>query len=287
MFSLSRILIPIDFSQRCFGAASYAIPLAEHFDSEINLLHVLAPYQGSMELGAEGVTVGEMMAARKAKAQEHLDNFLNAALHHLHVKRTLLDGDPARRIVEWALRERSDLVMMATHGYGPFRRLLLGSVTAKVLHDTNCPVWTGVHVEQGPPVAWSKLCHIACAVDLSPSSEAALDWAAHLAGEFKAALSLIHVVPRLSSPGEDYYSREYHRMVADSANSRIAQFQHRLGTSAAVLLEAGEIPAAVCAAAAREHADLLVIGRGSTDASRLPTNAYAIIRRSPCPVVSV
>ena len=287
MFSLTRILIPIDFSQRCFGATSYAIPLAEHFNSEIDLLHVLPPYEGSMELGAESVTVGEMMAARKAKAQEHLDNFLNAALHHLRVKRTLLDGDPTSRIVEWALRERSDLIMMATHGYGPFRRLLLGSVTAKVLHDTNCPVWTGVHVEQGPPVAWSALGRIACAVDLSPSSEAALDWAALLAREFKAALSLIHVVPRLSSPGEDYYSREYHQKVAESANSRIAEFQNRLGTSAAVLLEAGEVPAAVCAAAAREHTDLLVIGRGLINASRLPTNAYAIIRKSPCPVVSV
>ena len=45
--------------------------------------------------------------------------------------------------------------------------------------------------------------------------------------------------------------------------------------------------AAVCAAADREHADLLVIGRGWINASRLPTNTYAIIRKSACPVVSV
>lgn len=287
MFSLTRILIPIDFSQRCLGATSYAIPLAEHFDSEINLLHVLPPYEAFSNDGMDDASIGEIMTARRTKAQKQLDDFLNAVLHHLRVKRTLLDGDPASRIVEWGLRERSDLIMMATHGYGPFRRLLLGSVTAKVLHDTNCPVWTGVHVEQGPPVAWSTLGHIACAVDLSPSSEAALDWAAHQSGEFTAALSLIHVVPRLDSPGEQYYSQEYHRRAAESANSRIAEFQNRLGTSAAVLLEAGEVPAAVCAAAAREGADLLVIGRGLINASRLPTNAYAIIRKSPCPVVSV
>ncbi len=287
MFSLARILISIDFSERCLGATRYAIPLAEHFDSEISLLHVLPPFEGSMELGADGVTVGEVMAARQVKAQEQLDNFLNAALHHLRVKRTLLDGDPASRIVEWGLRERSDLIMMPTHGYGPFRRLLLGSVTAKVLHDTNCPVWTGVHVEQGPPAAWSALARIACAVDLSPSSEAPLDWAARLAAEFRAALSLIHVVPRLSSPGEDYYSHEYHERVAESANSRIAELQNKLGTKARVLLEAGEVPGAVCAAADREQADLLVIGRGLINASRLPTNTYAIIRKSTCPVVSV
>ena len=39
---------------------------------------------------------------------------------------------------------------MPTHGYGPFRRFILGSNTAKVLHDADCPVWTGVHVEEIP-----------------------------------------------------------------------------------------------------------------------------------------
>jgi nucleotide-binding universal stress UspA family protein len=287
MFSLAKILIPIDFSERCLGATRYVIPLAEHFHSEINLLHVLPPFEGSDEVGGGGDTVGEMMAARQAKAQKQLGDFLNAALHHLRVKRTLLNGDPAPTIVDWQLRERSDLIMMPTHGYGPFRRLLLGSVTAKVLHDSDCPVWTGVHLEQGPPVEWSTLGHVACAVGLSPSSEKTLDWAANLAGELKAALSLIHVAPRLDSPGEEHYSSEYHRKVAESANSRVAQLQSRVGTNARFLLEAGEVAGAVCAAAAREHADLLVIGRGLINASRLPANTYAIIRKSACPVVSV
>jgi nucleotide-binding universal stress UspA family protein len=143
LFSLTKILIPIDFSERCLGATRYAIPLAEHFDSEISLLHVLPPFGDSDDADVNGVTIGEIMTARRAKAQKRMDDFLNAALHHLRVKRILLDGDPSRRIVEWGLRERSDLIMMPTHGYGPFRRLLLGSVTAKVLHDTDCPVLDG------------------------------------------------------------------------------------------------------------------------------------------------
>ncbi len=63
--------------------------------------------------------------------------------------------------------------------------------------------------------------------------------------------------------------------------------QNKLGTHAEVLLEAGDIPTAVGAAAERKHVDLLVIGRGLIGGSRLPTNTYAIIRKSPCPVVSV
>ncbi len=85
MFSLAKILIPIDFSERCLGATCYAVPLAEHFHSEINLLHVLPPFEGSGDVGVDGVTVGEIMAARQAKAQKQLDDFLNAALHHLRI----------------------------------------------------------------------------------------------------------------------------------------------------------------------------------------------------------
>jgi nucleotide-binding universal stress UspA family protein len=55
------------------------------------------------------------------------------------------------------------------------------------------------------------------------------------------------------------------------------------------LVEAGEPAKTICAAAERVSADVLVIGRGSAAGvyGRLRTNAYAIIRQSPCPVVSV
>ena len=58
---------------------------------------------------------------------------------------------------------------MPTHGYGIFRSMLLGSVTAKVLHDAACPVWTGVHVEETPPNS-AAFERILCAVDLTDKS---------------------------------------------------------------------------------------------------------------------
>ena len=72
MFSLRKILIPIDFSERCLGAAQYAIPLAEHFHCEVNLLHVLPPFGDYEDAGVGGVTIGEIMTARRAKAQRKL-----------------------------------------------------------------------------------------------------------------------------------------------------------------------------------------------------------------------
>jgi nucleotide-binding universal stress UspA family protein len=114
MFSLTKILFPIDFLERCLSATQFAIPLAERFNSEIILLHVLSLLDGTRAPDLDGTTVEDSIKARRTKATKQLDDFLSAALHHLRVKRTLLEGDPALRIVEWALREQSDLIMMPT-----------------------------------------------------------------------------------------------------------------------------------------------------------------------------
>ena len=63
----------------------------------------------------------------------------------------LAQGDAATEIVQFAMRENVDLIAMPTRGCGVFRKMLLGSVTAKVLHDASCPVWTSSHTEHVTP----------------------------------------------------------------------------------------------------------------------------------------
>jgi nucleotide-binding universal stress UspA family protein len=166
---------------------------------------------------------------------------------------------------------------MPTHGYGPFRRYILGSNTAKVLHDADCPVWTGTHLSESPAVVAAPFHHVMCAVDLGSQSAKALAWAAHFSREFDARLTLFHVTacdPQLRS----------------SAGDALNSLRSQVGASTAELdIESGEASRLICAAAKRLDADVLVIGRGSAAGvfGRLRTNAYAIIRESPCPVVSV
>jgi hypothetical protein len=81
----------------------------------------------------------------------------------MEAKRVVLEGDPARQIVDYAHEEKVDLIVMPTHGYGPFRQFILGSITAKVLHDADCPVWTGVHLEEAPQVTEPHRSGISCA----------------------------------------------------------------------------------------------------------------------------
>jgi len=186
MFPIAKILLPVDFSERANQAVRFAVPVAERFHSEIILLHVLPPYRefGAMELAS---AMTDILANRRSDAEQRIAGFLRAELAPHRVRRLLLDGDPASEIVDCARREEAGLIVMPTHGYGPFRRLLLGSVTAKVLHDADCPVWTTAHAET-PAAGETALKRILCAIDLSPSGSQALKWSAQLAAEFGAHL---------------------------------------------------------------------------------------------------
>lgn len=291
MFSIDKILLPIDFSERCLAAARYTVPtLEKKFGSEVTVLHVLAPYV-ELGMGEPGmIPTAESSAERKAQRSRSLDLFLAEELRMSRVKRILSEGDPARTIVEFARSENSDLIVIPTHGYGPFRRLLLGSVTSKVLHDADCAVWTGVHSEKEPSGEQLALNHILCAVDLGPHSAKALDWANRLAKEFGSKLTIVHVVASLDPRTEDYYfAPEWRKYVLDQAKEDIEKLQQNVGTHADVDLEKGDISKSVSSVAENLKADLVVIGRGAAAGvlGRFRTHANAIIRLSPCPVVSV
>ncbi len=290
MFPLSRILLPVDFSERCLGATRYAEALAGHFRAEITLLHVVEPIRyefSTLEFG--GTVMNDLVANRAEQARKQLDTFLEDELRDVRVRRELLEGDPAQRIVEYAHDQRVNLITIPTHGYGPFRRFILGSVAAKVLHDADCPVWTGVHLEDAPRAGSIVFRNVLCAVDLGPQSRKALAWASELAGEFKARLVLVHANPCIESRPGEYFDHDLASDLAKGARAELEKLSQAAGAKAEIFVDGGDAPHVVCRAAQKYKADLLVIGRGSAAGmiGRLRTNAYAIIRQSPCPVVSV
>jgi nucleotide-binding universal stress UspA family protein len=287
---LAKVLLPVDFSERSLGAARYAGTLARHFRSELTLLHVLTPphYEfGALEIG--GSMLSELYVDRAAQVEKELQEFLARELGDLQVTRLVLEGDAAQKIVEYAHDRHFDLIVMPTHGYGPFRRFILGSITAKVLHDADCPVWTGIHLEEAPPVEKIQFRKLLCAVDLGPQSQKSLEWAARMQAEFDAQLTLMHVTHSLEGRAGEYFDPNWRVELARQATEELQRLEDSAGVRADICIEAGDPPKQVCAVAACMGADLLVIGRGSAGGvfGRLRTNAYAIIRQSPCPVVSV
>ena len=259
MFQLKRILFPVDFSDRANKATAYVDALASQFGAELILLHVLEPLPYNAPLGdshgSHWEKFGEVFSA-----------------HHLHVKRLTEHGEPASRIVECAKRHEVDLIMMTTHGLGVFRRLIIGSNTAKVLHDADCPVWTGVHIEDAVHPEQVVCRRVLCAVDLGPSSVQVLRWAVGFVRGSGADLILVNVTT--NSP---------------RARRELEALQKATGSNAEMRIESGEPSKVVAQVAEEVKADLLVIGRCSTEGilGRLEMTAYSIIRQSPCPVISV
>jgi nucleotide-binding universal stress UspA family protein len=288
MQSLSRILLPVDFSERSVGAARYARLLAGASQCETILLHVVPPVQfqlGPVEMA--GVTVTELYRSQIELMQRELDSLRDSELSGINVRTLLAEGDPASRIVEIAHREEAELIVMPTHGYGPFRRFILGSNTAKVLHDADCPVWTGVHIAEAPAQP-PALEHILCAVDLGAESGKVLAWAEWLRRLFGAQLTLMHVTEAVSESA-DSSEEAWRANLRWAAEKELRRVLDAAASEASLLVEAGQPARAICASTARLKAGLLVIGRGSAAGvfGRLRTNSYAIIRQSPCPVVSV
>src|SRR4029077_15280139 len=111
-----------------------------------------------------------------------------------HTDSIAQEGEAGTVIDQVVQHQGADLVMMPTQGCGPLRRLLLGSVTAKVLHDVSAAVWTGVGsaiADHQPAIPYKS---IVCALDESDEAEAVLRAAAALAESYKAKLALIHVL---------------------------------------------------------------------------------------------
>jgi nucleotide-binding universal stress UspA family protein len=278
MFPPKKILFPVDFSERSVAAARMVETFAGHFQAELTLLHVVEP-----------LTYNDLPIDNTTVAEDQLSHFLVDELKHFDIKRVIAHGDPALRIIDRAESSNTDLIMLPTRGYGRFRRFILGSVAAKVLHDAKCPVWTGVHMEQIAPLENISFQRVLCAVDLGRQSCAALKYASQFASEFQSDLTIVHAIPTARDIPNVYVDQDWRQVLFQNAESTIENLQASLGTRADVRIEADEVPHAVANCATALNADLLVIGRSVEEGAlgRLRTNAYSIIRQSPCPVISV
>jgi nucleotide-binding universal stress UspA family protein len=294
MLKLRTILTPVDFSNRSIAAAEHSVALAERFGSKLIFFHTIppAPYQyaafeGGHYTGASWPTGPE---SRKY-FEKQLDALVERVSPRLPVEKVVVEGEPGREIEQMIQDREVDLVVMPTHGYGPFRRFVLGSVTSKVLHDVTCPVFTGAHIEEIPPHDPAPYKHVGCAVDLQPHSEAVLKWAWEFAQAENARLSVIHAVPVIDTGIVvlEQSAPNWSLQLISHARERVEKLLAKTGAKAEVFIESDDVQRYVARVAKENEIDLMVIGR-SMDHSifgRLRTNAYAVIRESPCPVVSV
>jgi nucleotide-binding universal stress UspA family protein len=284
-----HILVPYDFSTQSVQVVPFVRALASRFGARVTLLSVVPPTFEPVPAGMGGprIRAGEDAAEWRHNLQRELDQALLKELTGLCVDRIAVGGDPAIQITEVAHAHDVDLIMMPTHGVGTFRSFLVGSVTAKVLHDAACPVWTAAHATSQVASNIPRL--ILCAIDGSAATSTIVHWAAEFAQAAGARLNLLHVVGPISDwPALESEQRLQEHVRAD-AREQIGALLKSAGIEAPLRVAVGGIVQTVSEEARQEQADLMIIGRGSVPEpfGRLRTHAFSLIQRSPCPVVSV
>jgi nucleotide-binding universal stress UspA family protein len=288
MPNFRKILFPVDFSDRCRGAARHVEALAAHFGSTVTMLNVVETLGRPGDIDFAAMAFEMQVEHRTEHFSRVLAPFLAEEMKDIRVDRRIRHGDPARVIVRLATEEHFDLIVLPTHGFGGFRRFMLGSVAAKVLHDAPCPVWTGAHLEDAPPAEAIQYRRFLCAIDLPVHHEEALKLTTDLAEEFAGAVTLVYVLPVRSAAPLHYMDADLLLYLTGQAREQVDEIRNTLGIRADVCIESGDIARGVGKAAELHNADVIVIGRGHhTGLGRLTTHSYSIIRESPCPVLSV
>ena len=287
MMTIRKILFPVDFSPSCDAMVPFVKRAAAMFSAKVTLLYVLEPSASGFELLTRPAP--EVEEDHKTVACAKLTAYLSSELLVHEFPRLMVVGEAAARIAAVARDRGFDVIVMPTHA-GVFRRMLLGSTTAKVLNDADCMVMTTQHAETISPKPLEHREWV-CAIGLSADSERVLRIASQLAETAHANLSLIHAIPAVQPgpPVQLDLEERVQSMEKQAARDRVRDLQRIVGSHANVSIAIGPIKDALTGAARRLQADVLVIGRSSQPGTqgRLRDLTYAVVRDAPCPVLSV
>lgn len=299
MSTFSTILCPIDFSD-CSGVAlEHAIALARRHSSEVVALHAVLPAWPPLEGSLRHAPSEVAEPGAREKAMERLEAFvanaLRAAGSEARVRSMVVDGFPIDAILDAEKSLSADLLVLGTHGFGFAERLVLGSVTERVLRRATKPVLTVPRAACASPQ--KEFQTVLCGVDFGQPSLWALDLALGVAGGAGARLVLVHVIESL--PEEDpavfghFNVPEFRQFLVADAQKRLESLVDeaaRKETNPEFVVVSGKAYRQILRVAEERDADLLVLGiqgRGSIDLALFGSTANQLVRHARCPVLTV
>jgi universal stress protein A len=140
---IRSILLSIDFSEGSSQALQYAADIARRYGAKLYLLYVVHEI---VEAGGWYVPHPSMDNVYKdlvKDAQKELDGYGLEELKGLNgIERRVLRGAPHEEIVKFASDNKTDLIIIGTHGRRGIDRILFGSTAAYVVRHAPCPVLT-------------------------------------------------------------------------------------------------------------------------------------------------
>jgi nucleotide-binding universal stress UspA family protein len=274
-----KILVCTDGSPDSEGAITAALHLAKTTGSTVFLLEVvfyLAGYElQSPDALAPPLVNLELMQIQETAARERLENWrAEAAKEGVTLEPRIRTGSSAYEgILEEAGEIQPDLIIMGRHGYTGLTRLLMGSVTARVIGHRPCHVLVA---PQGVPLSFERLL---IASDGSPYSEAAWEEALSLARTMGSALIGVAVA------ASDRDIPSVTGVVRNLEAAAAAQ-----GITLETMIPMGRPEEGIVKAAEFRQASLIIVGsHGRSGLKRLLMGSVAerVIGHAKCPVLVV
>ncbi len=295
MVRLTSILCPVDLSDGSRHALDHALALARSYHARLTVMEVSWPLvPPPADPAAAGMFPAPIAtAADIEELKEGLRLFAARGTETgVAMDLQVREGAVVPGILHEAHRIGADLIVLGTHGRSGFDRLLLGSVTEKILRKAACAVMTVPPADRTEAPARTRRT-IVCGVDFSPLASRAVDYALSLAQEHQARLLLIHVIEwppeRTMSSSEE---REVDAMRAAARRSlhALVPDEARAWCETEEVATLGRPHEEIVRTARERDADLIVMGvhgRSALNVALFGSTANQVVRHATCPVVTV
>jgi nucleotide-binding universal stress UspA family protein len=297
VIEFEHILCPVDFSESSIRSLAHAAALAKWYDAQLTVVHVAPTFDPAHVLGEVGVPVRVVNPVTREEVAAEIRRV--ADLTHVSPAAviTVQAGDPSSVIIDHALTQRADLIVMGTHGRRGVRRLLLGSVAERVLHEAPCPVLTVSPQTDGGSSDIVTFKRILCPIDFSTSALHALGFALNLARQAGGLVTLLHVVewlPEDEPLASAHFSvLEFRRHMVDGVEQRLRglvaeESRGWCATDPVILF--GRPYREILRVAHANSLELIVIGaqgRGGPELALFGSTTQQVVRGATCPVLTV
>jgi nucleotide-binding universal stress UspA family protein len=299
LVDIQRILCPIDFSEHARHALEHTVAFATWYRASITLLHVNATPLPIVPPPGPAAAVRFPPPEPREVLIDEVRRFCQPQLPAgVEPAVVVKEGNAAQEIVTHANAMSADLLIMGTHGRGGFERLVLGSVTEKVLRLVRCPVLTVPPRAPHEGLAPARYSTILCPLDFSDASTRALEYASSLAQEADARLILLHVVEAAIDPtqlyeGAHFSVPEYNRHLEQDAMLRLRAAvpeDARTWCKPEARVTSGKASAEILRVAEETGAQLIVMGvqgRGAVNRLLFGSTTHHVIRGVACPVLTL
>ena len=291
-----KIVCATDLSELSNQAIDYGISLADRFESELVLCHVIDLPVVSVH-GAAYVYPHDYVEGLKEDATQNLNKLMKD--QQLNWKPVVTAGPAASTLCELAITERADLFIAATHGRSGIKRWILGSVTERLIRTVPCPLMSITPFAGKPADDLSKprvFGNILVGCDFSADSESALECALSMAQEYQARLHLVHVIEPVAyrevllSPGIMNEVRvNLNKKLTEQLQSLVPEEVDNWCVITTNCL-AGKPYEELIKYATIHAIDLIVLGirgRGLVDTMLLGSTVDRVVRKAGCPVLAV